>query len=68
MTKLQKIEQDIASLTDGEFIELAHWVAERHAVVFDARIAEDAAAGRLDEMASEALRDHEANKTRVFAG
>lgn len=58
MTKLQKIEQDIAALDDAEFAQLADWVAERQAAQFDARIERDAVAGKLDDLAREALRDH----------
>ena len=48
MTKLEKIEQDIASLTPGEVAKLARWFAEFHADVWDRQIADDANAGRLD--------------------
>jgi hypothetical protein len=67
MTRLQKIEQDIAALTADEFVQLARWMAEREAALFDARLEQDALAGRLDDMAREALRDHAAHTTTVLA-
>ncbi len=64
MTKLEKIEQDIASLTPGEVAKLARWFAEFHADVWDRQIADDANAGRLDNLADQALASHHAGKTR----
>ena len=64
MTKLEKIEQDIASLTPGEVAKLARWFAEFHADVWDKQIEEDAEAGRLDSLADQALAAHHAGKTR----
>ena len=64
MTKLEKIEQDIASLTPGEVAKLAQWFAEFQADVWDKQIEDDAKAGRLDSLAEQALASHRAGKTR----
>ena len=64
MTKLEKIEQDIASLTPGEVAKLARWFAEFQADVWDKQIEDDAKSGRLDKLADEALASHHAGKTR----
>ena len=64
MTKLEKIEQDIASLTPGEVAKLAEWFAEFHADLWDKQIEADAKAGRLDKLAEQALADHKAGQTR----
>ena len=64
MTKLEKIEQDIASLTPGEVAKLARWFAEFQADVWDKQIEDDAKSGRLDKLAEEALASHHAGKTR----
>ena len=64
MTKLEKIEQDIASLAPGEVAKLARWFAEFQADVWDRQIADDANAGRLDNLADQALASHHAGKTR----
>ena len=64
MTKLEKIEQDIASLTPGEVAKLARWFAEFQADVWDKQIEADAEAGRLDRQAEQALAAYRAGKTR----
>ena len=64
MTKLEKIEQDIASLTPGEVAKLARWFAEFQADVWDKQIEDDAKSGRLDKLADQALASHHAGKTR----
>jgi hypothetical protein len=64
MTKLEKIEQDIASLTPGEVAKLAQWFAEFQADLWDKQIEADAKAGRLDRLADQALAHHSAGKTR----
>ena len=61
MTKLEKIEQDIASLTPGEVAKLARWFAEFQADVWDRQIEDDAKSGRLDKLADEALASHRAS-------
>ena len=63
MTKLEKIEQDIASLSPEDIWKLADWFAEYHADLWDKQIAEDAASGRLDAFADQALADHLAGKS-----
>ena len=64
MTKLEKIEQDIASLSPGEMAKLARWFAEFQADVWDRQIEADAGSGRLDTLAEQALAAHKAGKTR----
>ena len=64
MTKLEKIEQDIASLTPGEVAKLARWFAEFQADLWDKQIEADAKVGRLDRLADQALASHNAGKTR----
>ena len=61
MTKLEKIDQDIASLTPGEVAKLARWFAEFQADVWDRQIEDDAKSGRLDSLADEALASHRAS-------
>ena len=64
MTKLEKIEQEIASLSPGEVTKLAEWFAEFHANLWDRQIESDAKAGRLDRLAEQALADHRAGGTK----
>ena len=58
MTKLEKIEQDIASLSASDVAKLAEWFAEFHADLWDKQIEDDAKSGRLDALANQAMADH----------
>jgi len=64
MTKLEKIEQEIASLSPSEVAKLAEWFAEFHADLWDRQIEADAKAGRLDKLSDRALADHKAGLTK----
>ncbi len=64
MTKLEKIEKDIASLSPGEVARLAEWFAAFRADLWDRQIEADAKAGRLDKIAEQALADHRAGRTK----
>ena len=64
MTKLEKIEMDIASLKPDDLQKLADWLAEYRADLWDKQIEEDSKAGKLDKLAEEALADHRAGRTR----
>lgn len=64
MTKLEKIEQEIASLTPGEVAKLAQWFAAFQADLWDKQIETDARTGRLDRLADQAIASHHAGKTR----
>jgi hypothetical protein len=68
MTRLQKIENDIRSLSEEEFKALAAWMDEERARLWDERIERDAKAGKLDKFAEEALADHRAGLTRPLPG
>lgn len=63
MTRLEKIEREIASLSLEDIVRLADWLADYRAQLWDRQIAADATAGRLDELAEQALEDHAAGKT-----
>ena len=64
MTKLEKIEQEIASLQPADLHKLADWLAEYRSDLWDKQIEEDSKAGKLDKLADEALADHRASRTR----
>ncbi len=64
MTRLEKIEQDIASLTPADVSKLAAWMAEYQAELWDRQIEDDAKAGKLDKLAEQALADHRAGRSR----
>ena len=64
MTKLEKIEQDIETLSQADVGKLADWLEEYKADLWDRQIDTDAKAGKLDKLAEQALSDHRAGLTR----
>lgn len=64
MTRLDKIEQDIASLSRDELADFRAWFETFDAARFDRRIEEDARSGRLDGVADTALTEFRAGRTR----
>ena len=59
MSTVQEIEAAISKLSETDFAELRGWIWERD-------IERDAASGKLDFLAEEALQEHQANKTRAL--
>ena len=57
MSTLQDISDAIGELPAGDLAALRAWFAEFDAAQWDRQFAEDVAAGRLDDLAEEALRD-----------
>lgn len=57
MTRIQEIEQAILQLSTEELAAFRRWFAETDATIWERQIAEDAAAGRLDALADEAIAD-----------
>lgn len=64
MTKLEKIEQEIAALSDGDRRKLAQWFAEFHAELWDRQIESDYDAGRLGKLIDSARRELAEGKSR----
>jgi len=64
MTKVEKLERDIATLSDRELGEFRRWYAEFDGEVWDRQIEADAQSGALDDLADEALADHAAGRSR----
>lgn len=64
MTKLEKIEQAIATLAPADIRRLADWLAEYQADLWDRQIELDAKAGKLDKLVEQALADHKAGLTK----
>ena len=57
MSTVQEIERAIEKLSDQEVAQLREWLWDRD-------IVSDAAAGRLEKLADEALAEHREGKTR----
>ncbi len=66
MTKLEKIEQDVAGLSPDELARFRAWFEEFESQVWDEKIARDAASGKLGKMADRALADHKAGRSTEF--
>jgi hypothetical protein len=63
MGKVEKIEQEVQALSPEELAQFRAWFLEYDWAVWDRQIERDAQAGRLDDLATKALRDHAAGKT-----
>ena len=64
MSTIQEIEDAIRQLPSEDLAALRAWFAEFDAEKWDRQFEEDVAAGRLDHLADEALRDlHEGRCT-----
>ena len=57
MSTIGEIEAAVRRLSSGELAEFRTWFAEFDGTLWDRQIEEDIAAGRLDALAEEALRD-----------
>jgi len=57
MSTVDKIKEAIRQLSPEELAAFRAWFAEFDAAVWDQQFEEDVAAGRLDQLAEEALRD-----------
>jgi hypothetical protein len=64
MTKLEDIEKAIEELSSDDIARLRTWFDEFEARAFDETIERDAKAGKLGELAAQALADHKAGRSR----
>ena len=64
MTTVEQIRGAVKRLPKRDLARFRKWFADYDASVWDRQLQEDAAAGRLDRLAREALRDHQAGRTR----
>ena len=64
MGNVKSIEMAVESLPPSELAEFRRWFAEFDASAWDKQVEQDAATGRLDGMAAEALADYRAGSAR----
>ncbi len=57
MSTVREIEHAVSQLSSEELAAFRSWFAEFDAALWDRQIEEGVTAGRLDELAEEALRD-----------
>ena len=63
MSRVEKIENQIKELSQDELTALREWFADFDADAWDRQMQADVNAGRLDNLAERALRDHEAGRS-----
>jgi hypothetical protein len=63
MTRLETLERDVQHLTPQELAAFRTWFAEYDWQLWDRELERDVAAGKLDEMAAEALAEDERGET-----
>ena len=63
MTTVAEITGAVRRLPKRELAKFRKWFAEFDAAAWDREFEQDVAAGRLDVLAREALRDHRAGRT-----
>ncbi|HEU4451785.1 MAG TPA: hypothetical protein VFR81_01960 [Longimicrobium sp.] len=61
---IQEIEKAVIDLPPEQLARFRAWFLEYDAQVWDRKIEEDVAAGRLDRLAEEVLANHRAGRTR----
>jgi hypothetical protein len=64
MTRLERIEKEIAELSAEELERFRMWFEEFDAARWDSELERDAASGALDRLADEALAEHHAGRTK----
>ena len=64
MGNIQSIEKAIEDLPPAELAEFRRWFAEFDAAAWDKQLEHDASAGKLDQLANEALADFQAGSSR----
>ena len=63
MTTVEHIAGAVKRLPKNDLARFRKWFAAFDAALWDQQLEEDAAAGRLDALAREALRDHRVGRT-----
>ncbi len=64
MTTVEKIERAIEELPPEELTKFRRWFLEFDAAAWDAQIEADAAAGKFDALAEQALAEYRGGKAR----
>ena len=64
MSEILEIEQAIERLSASQLAEFRRWFAEFDADAWDKQIEADAAAGKLDALADEALAEYRSGQAR----
>jgi len=63
MGKVDRIEEEVQKLSPDELAQFRAWFLEFDWAAWDRQVERDVQAGRLDNLAEKALRDHAGGKT-----
>jgi len=66
MSTVQEIEAAIERLPREELFQITDWISSKFGDAWDRQIEEDIKAGRLDDLAQQALAEFRAGKTTPF--
>jgi hypothetical protein len=66
MATVESLENSIRQLSAADLAKFRAWFAEFDAAVWDAQIESDAASGKLDNLAQEALAEYKNGTAREF--
>jgi hypothetical protein len=66
MSRVEDLERAIESLSPDELAQFRAWFAEFDWQAWDQQLARDGEAGKLDSLADEAIRDHEAGRSKAL--
>lgn len=66
MTKIQKIEKEVKSLSQKELAKFRDWFFEFDASAWDAQFEADVRAGKFNRLADEALEQHGRGESKVL--
>ena len=64
MGDVKSIEKAVEALPPSELAQFRHWFSEFDAAAWDRQVEQDAAAGKLDGLAAEALDDFRTGSAR----
>lgn len=64
MTTIETLEAAVSQLPPHDLAEFRRWFAEFDAAAWDQQIEADAAAGKLDALAAEALAEYDSGQAR----
>ena len=64
MTRVEALEKEVENLTPEELTSFRRWFVEHDWQTWDAQLERDVAAGKLDDLAAEALAEHRRGETR----
>jgi hypothetical protein len=67
MRSVEEIKAEITKLKPAEVRQVAKWLAEYEAELWDKQIEDDAAAGKIDRFIKEALEEYRQGKTRPLS-